>query len=84
MKVSHIVLVIALLSAVGSWVVALGSWSTALEPAKFGALLLALASVLGAAFGVNKADIIKPNGTSNVINFPPPPTAPTGNLKAVN
>ncbi len=61
MKVSHIVLMIALLAAVGSWMAALGSWSTAFAPDKFGALLLSIASVLGAAFGVNKSDF-KTNG----------------------
>ena len=62
MKVSHLVLVVALLAALGSWMAALGAWDTAFQPDKLGALLLSVASVLGAAFGVNRSDIFKPNG----------------------
>lgn len=65
MKISHVVLVIALLAALGSWMAALGAWDTALQPDKLGALLLSIASVLGAAFGVNKSDIFKNGAVGN-------------------
>lgn len=82
MKVSHLVLVVALLAALGSWMAALGEWSTAFQPDKLGALLLSVASVLGAAFGVNRADLFKPNGNgtakTNVLPFPTPPAGPKG------
>jgi hypothetical protein len=80
MKISHLVLSVALLAALGSWMAALGEWSTAFQPDKLGALLLSVASVLGAAFGVNRADFGNGkgngNGKSNVVRFPTPP--PTG------
>jgi hypothetical protein len=78
MKVSHLVLIVAVLAALGSWMAALGEWSTALDPGKLGALLLSVASVLGAAFGVNRADFGngKGNGTSNIVKFPTPPVPP--------
>jgi hypothetical protein len=74
MKVSHLVLSVALLAALGSWMAALGEWSTALDPGKLGALLLSIASVLGAAFGVNRSDIFRNgNGANGGGKVPPPP-----------
>jgi len=77
MKVSHVVLAIALLAALGSWMMALGSWSTAFEPEKLGALFISCASVLAGAFGVNRSDIFRTNGNGNGANgggkVPQPP-----------
>lgn len=58
MNRSHLVLAITIMGAVGSWVITLPSWHAALTTANVGALILAVVSVVGAAIGVNKSDLV--------------------------